>query len=350
MDKENMLNGVDDSCSKDLACKSFFSLNERFADLLNGSFYHGQQRIRAHELRELDTELGVQVKGNSLWRRRDLMKGHHQGSLVDLVGVEFQSSVDLMMPLRTMVYDALTYQRTYDLYNKVYPVKTMCLYTGDRKWNGPKSLHRMMEIEEERSEYVNDYPVCVVDLKEVDVQWFHNDEVRQLIQLFQLVNQTKNVEECVMKLKELNITSEDAVRTAGILAGTDLYERLLQEKEGGNFVACENIERIYNEIAEKKYPDIVAGRKRAELRANKAEEKANKAEEVASEERVKRSMAEDKANKAEEKANKAEKMVNETTAKFYVATKKLLQMGVNMQCVMEATGLSESELLALMEA
>ena len=87
-------------------------------------------------------------------------------------------------------------------------------------------------------------------------------------------------------------------------------------------MACENIERIYNEIAEKKYPDIVAGRKRAELRANKAEEKANK----------------------------AEKMVNETTAKFYVATKKLLQMGVNMQCVMEATGLSESELLALMEA
>ena len=79
------------------------------------------------------------------------------------------------------------------------------------------------------------------------------------------------------------------------------------------------------------------------MRANKAEEKANKAEEVASEERVKRSMAEDKANKAE-------KMVNETTAKFYVATKKLLQMGVNMQCVMEATGLSESELLALMEA
>ena len=115
-------------------------------------------------------------------------------------------------------------------------------------------------------------------------------------------------------------------------------------------MACENIERIYNEIAEKKYPDIVAGRKRAELRANKAEEKANKAEEVASEERVKRSMAEEKANKAEEKANKAEKMVNETTAKFYVATKKLLEMGVNMQCVMEATGLSESELLALMEA
>ena len=94
-------------------------------------------------------------------------------------------------------------------------------------------------------------------------------------------------------------------------------------------MACENIERIYNEIAEKKYPDIVAGRKRAELRANKAEEKANKAEEKANK-------AEEKANKAEEKANKAEKMVNETTAKFYVGTKKLLEMGVNMQCIMEA--------------
>ena len=71
MDKQNRFDGGDDSCSKDLACKSFFSLNERFADLLNGGFYYGQQRILAHELREVDTELGVQVKGSSVWRRRD---------------------------------------------------------------------------------------------------------------------------------------------------------------------------------------------------------------------------------------------------------------------------------------
>ena len=315
MDKENGLTGVDDSSSKDLACKSFFSLNERFADLLNGGFYYGQQKILAHELREVDTELGVQVKGSSVWRRRDLLKEHYKGDSMDLVGIEFQSTVDMIMPLRTMVYDALTYQKAYDLYNKICPVMTMCLYTGDRKWNGPRSLHKMKGIDFEKSKYVPDYPVYVVDLKEVDVKWFHNDEVRQLIQLFQLLNHTKDIEMCVMKLKEMEITSEDAVRTAGILAGSDLYERLLMEKEGGKFVACENIERIYNEIAEKKYPDLAEGKRRAEEGKKRAEEKINELE-------------------------------NKTNRSFV----NLLQMGVSVQMVSKATGMSEAEVLALLDA
>ena len=322
MDKQNRFNGGDDSCSRDLACKSFFALNERFADLLNGGFYYGQQRILAHELREVDTELGVQVKGSSVWRRRDLMKGHCKGDSMDLVGVEFQSTVDMIMPLRTMVYDALTYQKAYDLYNRICPVMTMCLYTGDRKWNGPRTLHKMKGINCEKSEYVPDYPVYVVDLKEVDVQWFHNDEVRQLVQLFQLLNQTKDVEMCVIKLKEMKITSEDAVRTAGILAGSDLYNRLLTETEGGNFVACQNIERIYNEIAEKKYPDLVEARKRAEEGKRQAEEGKRQAEEEISE--------------LKSKAN--------TTAR------NLLQMGISAQMISKATGMSEAEVLALMDA
>ena len=87
-------------------------------------------------------------------------------------------------------------------------------------------------------------------------------------------------------------------------------------------MACQNIERIYNEIAEKKYPEIVAGRKRAEMRADKAEEKANKVEE----------------ENAELK-NNAIKMV-----------KNLLQMGISVEIVSKATNIPKSEILMLMES
>ena len=94
-------------------------------------------------------------------------------------------------------------------------------------------------------------------------------------------------------------------------------------------MACQNIERIYNEIAEKKYPEIVAGRKRAEMRADKAEEKANKAEE--------------KANKAEEENVELKNKVNRTV-------KKLLQAGKSVDYVSELMGMNEKEVLASMEA
>ena len=101
-------------------------------------------------------------------------------------------------------------------------------------------------------------------------------------------------------------------------------------------MACQNIERIYNEIAEKKYPEIVAGRKRAEMRADKAEEKANKAEE--------------KANKAEEKANKVEEENTELKNKVNRTVKKLLQAGKSVDYVSELMGMNEKEVLASMEA
>lgn len=44
----------------DVQSKRFFGNNERFADLVNGSLYKGEQLIKADELEEMDTELNEQ--------------------------------------------------------------------------------------------------------------------------------------------------------------------------------------------------------------------------------------------------------------------------------------------------
>ena len=99
--------------------------------------------------------------------------------------------------------------------------------------------------------------------------------------------------------------------------------------DGGKFVACENIERIYNEIAEKKYPDLAEGKRQAEEGKRQAEEGKRRAEEG-------KKRAEEKINELENKANRS--FVN------------LLQMGVSVQMVSKATGMSEAEVLALLDA
>ena len=99
--------------------------------------------------------------------------------------------------------------------------------------------------------------------------------------------------------------------------------------DGGKFVACENIERIYIEIAEKKYPDLAEGKRQAEEGKRQAEEGKRRAEEG-------KKRAEEKINELENKANRS--FVN------------LLQMGVSVQMVSKATGMSEAEVLALLDA
>ncbi|MBQ4343491.1 MAG: hypothetical protein IJC38_06365, partial [Erysipelotrichaceae bacterium] len=60
---------------KDSALKHFFRVNERFADLINGTIYRGKQIVNFSELVEVDTELIEKTKDkNTANRRRDLIK------------------------------------------------------------------------------------------------------------------------------------------------------------------------------------------------------------------------------------------------------------------------------------
>ncbi len=41
-------------------------------------------------------------------------------------------------------------------------------YTGPKKWKGPLTLSDYLDIPEELKEYVNDWKIKVVDVKEID--------------------------------------------------------------------------------------------------------------------------------------------------------------------------------------
>ena len=108
-------------------------------------------------------------------------------------------------------------------------------------------------------------------------------------------------------------------------------------------MACQNIERIYNEIAEKKYPDLAEGKRQAEEGKRQAEEGKRRAEEG-------KRQAEEGKCRAEEGKKRAEEKINELENKANRSFVNLLQMGVSVQMVSKATGMSEAEVLALLDA
>ncbi len=97
---------------KDITLKEYLSDPRRYADLLDGSIFHGRQIITAEELLEADT---VQTKSDSqsiLERINDItMKQTRDGSLFAIWTVANQEHIDYSMPVRVMMQDALAYDR-----------------------------------------------------------------------------------------------------------------------------------------------------------------------------------------------------------------------------------------------
>lgn len=101
----------------DLIAARFLSDNERYADLLNGIGFGGENIISAEDLSDLDSRGGLWQTKKAGGRKgkkpkyRDLIRKVAFGVNFAVVGVENQEEVHYLMPLRVMGYDVAEYER-----------------------------------------------------------------------------------------------------------------------------------------------------------------------------------------------------------------------------------------------
>lgn len=197
----------------------YFSDEKRFADLFNGVFFQGKPVVKAQELSEA-SEVYHQpevekpktgARGKRVERIHDVCKKLITGSTLRILALENQELVDYAMPFRCMQYDVMEYGKQLEELrrknereerlctgqeklcgirkeDKMAPVYTLCLYHGEEKWDGPRSLGDMMNfagIEDKFRELFNDYPLRLYCLNEAeDLELFHT-EVAQLFRALQ---------------------------------------------------------------------------------------------------------------------------------------------------------------------
>ena len=249
---------------KDIATKQFFRVNERFADLINGTLYEGKQVVDAYELEEIDTELNEKIKhAQTEHRRRDCIKRcKKDGVVYALYGAEYQSTVDETMPIRIMEYDALTYLKMHETEKKLHPIVTVCLYTGEKKWDKPMSLFEMMEVPQEMKELVQDYRINVVQALQQDADKYQNQSVKEFFELMHDVHEL-NRYDLVEKYGDRILSSPEAVETVAVLTNDKELKKLSVMDREGNKV-CQNFRKIVEEIrdegrAEGRAEGMIAG-------------------------------------------------------------------------------------------
>ncbi len=233
--------------TKDVKTKRYLKVGKRYADIFNFFLHNGKQVIKPEDLVEKDiTELlslyyGMSEKEITKQKWRDLLKraiiATANGTCYVLLGIENQSEIHYAMPVRNMIYDAINYgtqveearsrhEGCKNVYadngeflsgftraDKITPVVTLVVYWGNDKWDGPKSLHEMMEVEDETIlQYVPNYRINLLEPSTIeDFSKFQTSvgKVFEIIKASKDMNRMKEIMENDESYRHLEV---DAVR------------------------------------------------------------------------------------------------------------------------------------------
>ena len=192
----------------DVVTKNYMRQNHVFADAFNYLIYGGEHVIHEQELREVDTmEMALPyVEHGSEWetsgkkegddlevvqKYRDILKRavikQDGNACYILLGIENQTDIHYAMPVRNAIYDALQYGKQvsdiaafhhrnrklrgrgeffsgFRKTDRLTPVITLVIHFGEKPWDGPLSLHEMMDIPDPAiKNLVSDYQIHLID-------------------------------------------------------------------------------------------------------------------------------------------------------------------------------------------
>lgn len=232
---------------KDSSWKSFFSDDERFADCLNGFGFGGRQVLTGSDLQEMDSQTGYfpgtsphnaffPGKRNGKVKYRDLVRKAAFGVNFAVIGIENQDCIDYTFPVRNMSYDAGEYEKQIAklrkrmraehsptnsgeyLYgfgkdSRLYPVVTFILYSGEEEWDGPRTLHEMLDftgIPESLRGMVQDYRINLIEIRKLtDTSMFKTD-LRQVFDFIRCSHDKKALRELIESDPAYQSMEEDA--------------------------------------------------------------------------------------------------------------------------------------------
>ena len=173
----------------DLYQSDFYEDKGRFADVFNGVIFEGKEIMKPEEL-EMDDSVMVSIRSEDSRKKVICDKIRKwKGKYVSVMVLENQTYVDYRMVLRIMEAEVIGYDKQRKETNrenheaeikligdeyisgmkkgqKLIPIITLVLYLGKKAWDGAKSLHEILEIDDELKPYVNDFKLNLFDYHE----------------------------------------------------------------------------------------------------------------------------------------------------------------------------------------
>ena len=240
--------------------KRYLFNNDIFADAFNYLVYGGKQVIKADELREIDTTELALPYGNGakvpVQKYRDILKlwdaKMDDAAIYVILGTELQDKVHYGMPVKDGLYDMLGYsnqideiRRSYRNQNgkndtdgelvidgdslkikltseeflsglrkgdKLIPIITAVVYLGDTPWDGPRSLHDMLDFKNDAiKDFVPDYKINLISPADMDDDEFAKFNTDLGFAMNVIKHQSDNADEIIGATNHRKIDRDTAV-------------------------------------------------------------------------------------------------------------------------------------------
>ena len=293
---------------KDTGWKGFLSDDARYADVINGIGCKGEQVIKEEDLQEMDTQTGMFRGSKFIHRFSQLGKGNVKvrdclrkvafGTNFAIIGIENQETMDYSIPLRNMSYDVDAYERqakkirkeTRKKYNglsagenlygfkkddKLLPAVTFILYSGSKAWEGPKTLHEILDftdIPEGLKEMVADYQINLVEIRELEDTSVFKTDVKQVFDFIRCSNDENALKELVEADDYYKNMEEDAFDVAvKYTNATELIEAKEYYEKDGEVDMCKALTDLIESGRQEGRQEEMANTERERQRADAAE-------------------------------------------------------------------------------
>lgn len=231
---------------KDMTEKLLEDYNDVFADIVNVLLFKGKEIIRQEELEQTGTVSQYKADDSKLHEQeRDIAKYWKKEKVrIALCGLENQTTVDQDMCLRAINYDGAAYRS--QLLNKDskdrYPVITLVLYFGLRRWTGPKTLYQTVAIPEGLKRYISNYRINVFEiayLTEKQVKMFTSD-FRIVADYFVQLRKNKDYIPPEQTIKHVDAL----LKFMAVMTGDNRYAEIPIQPEKGEVKMCKVLDQV----------------------------------------------------------------------------------------------------------
>ena len=301
----------------DVILKQWLKNKARFADLFNAVVFAGEQVIKPEELEELNSESGIVIKNvvdandteekylteekDNAEEENDRSKKHKKGKkrngvryqtehrYRDLVmrwkgeaelavlTLENQEKIHYAMPVRGMLYDALSYtdqmrmvweqlseeerksvdeNEFFSRFRKqdgLCPVITIVFYYGEEKWDGATELYELFGVKDRElihilQKYVSNYRMNLIEVNgDEDVTKFKSN----LQIMFSMLKYRKDKRRLLEYTKEhkdgLDKLDYESLQALAVLLKTPQLLAKVSEEKGADGNMCQALEEYYQD-------------------------------------------------------------------------------------------------------
>ena len=242
---------------KDIVERQLEDHADVFADIVNVLLFQGEQRVRPEEL--METGMRSQYKadtGTHHEQERDVGKYWvRDGRTRAMFGLENQTDREPDMPLRVAGYEGANYrsQLLKGADGQKYPVVTLILYYGKKRWRSGRSLCARVSVPEELRHYVNEHRINLYEishLTEEQLEQFQSD----FGAVAEYFVRSKDTPEYLPSPRPIRHVDE-FLKMMSVFTGDRRYEEMIEEFNGKEEVTmCDVLdyrERIGQEKGER---------------------------------------------------------------------------------------------------